>query len=214
MRPKTINPPRRPKDPERTRADILQAALEEFARRGFEAATVRDIAARIGMSHGMIRYHYETKERLWFAAVDFLFERLYRTVGVTPEAQEKLEAGDVNVLRNWLREYVRYCAKHPEHARIMIQESVSPSDRLRKAVQQHVRDSHQNVLKAITALKDRGALPASVHPVSFIYMLAGACQNMFALAPEVQYVLDYDALSDEAIEAHADAVVAIFCPEN
>ncbi|MEO0882868.1 MAG: TetR/AcrR family transcriptional regulator [Pseudomonadota bacterium] len=209
---KTANPPRKPKDPERTRADILQAALDVFARRGFEAATVRDIAAQIGMSHGMIRYHYETKEKLWFAAVDFLFERLYSTVSISPENQARLEAGDIEVLRDWLREYVRYCARHPEHARIMIQESVSPSERLREAMHRHVRDNHKAVLKTIAVMKDKGALPTSVHPISFIYMLAGACQNMFALAPEVHYVLDYDALSEQAIEAHADSIVALFCP--
>lgn len=213
MGTKTVTPPRKPKDPERTRADILQAALEEFAKRGFEAATVRDIAKRIGMTHGMIRYHYETKEKLWFAAADFLFERLNRAISMGPEDYARLAKGDTDVARRWLRAYVRYCAEFPEHARIMMQESVAPSDRLRQAMQKHVRDGHLAVIETIQVLKKSGALPAEIHPISLLYVISGACQNIFALAPEVGYTLDYDALSEEAIEAHADTLLAIFFPE-
>ena len=214
MSTKPLTAPRKPKDPDRTRADILQAALEEFAARGFEAATVRDIAARIGMSHGMIRYHYETKEKLWFAAVEFLFDRLHRAVALDREELASLEDGDTDVYRRWLRRYVRYCADHPEHARMMIQESVAPSDRLKTAMHEHVREGHQGVLRMIEGMKENGVIPASVQPESYIYILSGACQNLFALAPEVNCVLGYDALSEDAIEAHADTIVALFCPER
>ena len=212
MDTQTIMISRNAKDPERTRADILQASLEEFARHGFEAATVRGIAARIGMSHGMIRYHYETKEKLWFAAVEFLFERLQREVRLTPREFEQLKAGNLDVFRAWLKRYVYYCAAHPEHARIMMQESVAPSERLAEAMHKYVQESHHLVREVMKALQSRGVLPANVPPESLIYIIAGACQNFFALAPEAHYALDYDALSPPAIDAHADAVIAIFCP--
>ena len=206
--------PRKPKDPERTRADILQAALEEFAELGFGGATIRGIAARTGMSHGMIRYHYESKEKLWLEAADFLFERLEREVAMSKQDQARLEQGDLSVFRNWLRGYVQYCARHPEHARIMMQESMSPSPRLAKIIDAHVAASHVEVFHVIDVLKDLGVFPKSAPHTSIVYMLSGACQNMFALAPEVKLSLDYDAQSQKAIDAHAETVVAVFCPET
>jgi AcrR family transcriptional regulator len=49
---------------------ILSAALSAFAERGFEGATTREIAAAAGVPHGLITYHYESKQALWEAAVD------------------------------------------------------------------------------------------------------------------------------------------------
>ena len=205
---------RKPKNPEQTRADILQGALEEFAARGYDAATTRGIAARIGVSHGMIRYHYRSKEKLWFAAVDFLFERLHREVALTREQAKRLQAGDLEVFRTWLRMYVRYCAKHPEHARIMMQESVSPTNRLAAAIEKHVRHDHLLVKKTIESLKQYGVFPADAPPESIIYIIAGACQNLFALAPEPKLALGYNALTPAAVDAHADAVADILCPPD
>lgn len=207
----TVARPRKAKDPQRSKADILQAALEEFAARGFDGATVRDIANRIGLSHGMIRYHYQTKEQLWFAAVEFLFKRLAEKTFLEPEKLTRLRAGDMAVFRDWLRRYVHYCAMHPEHARILFQESVSPTPRLEKAIRDNLQKDHLRAVETIEALKAGGHFPADAPAVSIIYILAGACQNLFALAAEAHISLGYDPLSPEAIDAHANAVIEIFC---
>lgn len=60
--------PRR-RDPEGHRAAILAAAEEMFATHGYEHATVRDIAARAGVTHGSVMRHFGTKEELFVAAI-------------------------------------------------------------------------------------------------------------------------------------------------
>ncbi|HEY2702029.1 MAG TPA: TetR family transcriptional regulator [Pseudonocardiaceae bacterium] len=46
------------------RARIRDAALRLFAERGMQAATIRDIAARAGVSLGLVRHHFGSKEEL------------------------------------------------------------------------------------------------------------------------------------------------------
>lgn len=205
-----------PKIGERTRAGLLQAALEEFSVRGFDAATIRAISARAGLSHGMVRYYYDTKEKLWFATVVFLFERQGRELRYTEEELEAGKRGDkFELLRIWLRKYVRYCARHPEHARIIMQESVSPSPRLKEVIKSHLdTGSHQRVREQMKGYVEQGLFPRTVPLESIIYIITGACQNIFTLAPEAQLFFDYDAMSDEAIEAHAEAIVEMFCPPS
>ena len=41
-------------------------------------------------------------------------------------------------MRLGVRKYVRYCADHPEHARIMVQESYQGNPRLSWAEKQHI----------------------------------------------------------------------------
>src|ERR1700740_1449213 len=51
-----------------TRASILNAAIAEFAERGFEGASIRTIADRLGLQHPLITYHYPSKGHLWGGA--------------------------------------------------------------------------------------------------------------------------------------------------
>lgn len=60
---------RRRRDPEGHRAAILAAARVAFAERGYARTTVRDIARRAGVTHGLITRQFGSKERLFLAAV-------------------------------------------------------------------------------------------------------------------------------------------------
>ncbi|WP_305783960.1 TetR family transcriptional regulator [Symbioplanes lichenis] len=57
------------RDPEGHRRAILEAARASFGERGFTGATVRDIAARAGVTHGLVLRQFGSKERLFLAAV-------------------------------------------------------------------------------------------------------------------------------------------------
>src|SRR4029077_13322011 len=59
-----------------TRAAILNAAIAEFAERGFEGASIRRIADRTGLQHPLITYHYRSKDILWSAAAEHAFTRI------------------------------------------------------------------------------------------------------------------------------------------
>src|SRR5271154_6628218 len=70
--------PRASADPTRDR--ILASAIELFSERSFDGATTREIAARAGVTQPLLNYHFRSKEELWQASVDSLFERLNQTL--------------------------------------------------------------------------------------------------------------------------------------
>jgi hypothetical protein len=49
-----------------------------------------------------------------------------------------------------------------------------------------------------------------VEPVLMIYMLSSAAQAPFMLAPELKHTHGVDALDEASVQAHADAMVAVF----
>ncbi|OLT87817.1 TetR/AcrR family transcriptional regulator [Mycobacterium syngnathidarum] len=57
-------------------AAALSAAAELFAERGVSATSIRDIAARSKVNHGLIYRHFGTKEQLVGAVLDHLGTRL------------------------------------------------------------------------------------------------------------------------------------------
>ena len=52
-----------------TRELVLDTALAMFAERGYRATSVRDIAARCGMTHPGLLYHFPSKSALLMAAL-------------------------------------------------------------------------------------------------------------------------------------------------
>jgi TetR/AcrR family transcriptional regulator, regulator of cefoperazone and chloramphenicol sensitivity len=60
------------------RARIREAALEHFARDGYDRATIRAIAKTAGVSPGLLRHHYGSKEDLREACDRHVFEMLHR----------------------------------------------------------------------------------------------------------------------------------------
>ena len=53
-----------------TSAALLEAAARTFAQRGYEAATMDEIAERVGLSKGALYYRYASKEDLFLALLD------------------------------------------------------------------------------------------------------------------------------------------------
>ena len=59
----------RPRDMQRSRAEILRAAVSEFAAAGFEGARVDRIAARAGLNKVLIYRYFGNKEDLYLAVL-------------------------------------------------------------------------------------------------------------------------------------------------
>lgn len=189
-----------------TRDRILGSALREFSEKGFEGARVRDICAAAGVNHGLIKYHFKNKDNLWRAAVDFLFQRLADEM-VEPE-QDRAKPRAERV-RLWIHRYVRYCARHPEHARIMVQESIRDSERLHWAADTHVRPGHQPLLDSLPVTLDLERFPAIDIP-TLIYMLNAATQAPFTLAAEIRHLYDKDVHRDDFVATYADGIFDLF----
>lgn len=187
-----------------TEAAILQSALETFSERGFEGASTRAIAAKAGVNHGMIRHIYQSKEELWRAAIAFMFERANAAMSsafADLPLRERFEART--------RLYVRYCAEHPEHARLMIQLSAVDSPPLAPAVEQFARTRHTGIVNDIRLLRKEGLLP-NVDSSSLLISFVASCQMTYLLAAEIKANAHRDVFAPAAIERHADAVVALF----
>lgn len=60
---------KRVRDPEAHRAAILEAARVTFAERGYVRTTIREIARRADVANGLVLRHFESKEKLFIAAL-------------------------------------------------------------------------------------------------------------------------------------------------
>jgi len=54
---------------EKRRNEILAAALDQFIRRGYAAAKIKDIAELVGMSAGLLFHYFDSKEALYIELI-------------------------------------------------------------------------------------------------------------------------------------------------
>jgi TetR/AcrR family transcriptional regulator, repressor for neighboring sulfatase len=75
-------------------AAVLESAADLFAERGPALTSIRDIAARSSVNHGLIHRHFGSKDRLVGAVLDHLGQRLAELLAAGAEGSTIGEAGD------------------------------------------------------------------------------------------------------------------------
>src|SRR4051812_20359862 len=82
---------------EQRREGILGAAVEVFAKRGYHASSIDDIARSAGISKALIYEHFSSKEELHMRLLEEnareLLERLTQATAGDQRAEQRLEAG-------------------------------------------------------------------------------------------------------------------------
>ena len=74
-----------------TKSRILDTSITLFAERGFEACTMRDIAAAVGIKAPAIYNHYSSKDDVLAAAMEHILGRFFWTV-LSPLEEKPVES--------------------------------------------------------------------------------------------------------------------------
>lgn len=93
------------------RARIRQAAMAQFAEHGFERTTIRGIAAAAGVSAGLVRHHFGSKQGLRDAVDTHVLAEIRR---VNDEIMRDSQTGDLGrsaLSRGAIRPYQAYLGR-------------------------------------------------------------------------------------------------------
>jgi AcrR family transcriptional regulator len=189
-----------------TRDRIVTAATELFAERSYDGATTRDIAARADVTQPLVNYHFRTKEDLWRAAVDRLFDRLDHAMDERARGLRGVDEATTAELL--VREFIVFSARNPELHRIIMQESKADSARMDYLVDRHVRPIFERTIELFESLARAGVMP-DIPAAHLYYILTGAGPTMFVLAPECRRLTSLEPSDSKVIDAHADAVCTL-----
>jgi TetR/AcrR family transcriptional regulator len=107
------------------RRRLLEAAADEFARKGLEDANINRISLAAGFAKGTVYNHFRSKEALFLAVVEEACELAAAGAReVSPEAptRERLRAA--------LASDVEWARAHEAFARVLVREVLTPNPRL------------------------------------------------------------------------------------
>ena len=117
------------RDPDGTRARILDAALHEFAANGYAGARVDRISKRAKTFDRMLYYHFGNKEDLF----RLVLERIYEDLWAAEERLELAGADPVEGIRQLIAFTWNYYYEHPEFIRLLASENLQRGRNVRRS---------------------------------------------------------------------------------
>ncbi len=134
-------------DGQETRENLLKAAAEVFARKGFRNATMAEICERAGANTAAANYHFGGKETLYVQSWRHAFRQSLETYpadgGIAPEAgvEERLKGRILAIMR-------RISDPESNDLDIVHQEMATPTGLLNSALQ----ESFEPILEGFTVI--------------------------------------------------------------
>lgn len=122
-------PVQRQRDAERTRAEILELAMEEFADKGYAGARVDEITARTRTTKRMIYYYFGGKEQLYIAAL----ERAYSIIRGVEQEIDVDQLSPAAALRKLAELTFDHHESHPTFLRLVSIENIERGEHLAKS---------------------------------------------------------------------------------
>jgi len=188
------------------RSRLLHAAADVFAEFGFEGASLRAIADAAGVSFQLIAYYFGSKEELWVATVDYLFERYLETgkgLGFTPSGNLHEQ------FHNHLRLLLTDLLQRPQLHKISVQEHLANSARFRNIIAPKLE--HMFTTLALPYFREvvRLRIVEKFTPEETCLLFSSICKANTAATDFVEHTLRLPAGSPKAVEQQIDLIFAI-----
>ncbi len=147
------------------RQEILSVATRLFAARGFDGASLEDIASEVGVKKPSLLYHFSSKQELREAVLDHVLARWTETL---PRILIAATAGE-DQFDAVTREIVSFLNADPDRARLIVREALDRPDDFREQLARHVRPVVVNVAGYVRKGQKHGELWADVDPEAYLF---------------------------------------------
>jgi TetR/AcrR family transcriptional regulator, fatty acid metabolism regulator protein len=182
------------------RRRILRAAITVFARKGYHASKVSDVATEAGVAYGLVYHYFGSKEQL----LDTIFRRTWTNM---LEAVEEVEREDASA-----REQIRAIAHivlgawplDPDLIRVLIRE-VARGPQLEQEIDEIGR-AFDALERVVARGQEKGELRADVEPRLTAWILYGTLEEILT-----GWVFGKHTPGAEDVERAQESVVIILC---
>jgi TetR/AcrR family transcriptional regulator len=182
-----------------TRRAIMDAALNEFAERGFDGASMRHIGERAGLEYTLITYHYRTKDALWHAVAEDAFAQLEAKWNKAIPADSQMSAADR--VREEFRTFLQFTIEHTAFHHFMLRENQASSPRLAWLLENVLSKTRERILPQIRAAQADGAL-IKADPNLLYYMLIGMTSVLSSLKGEMSETIGFSLDNSRAVNRY------------
>ncbi|MDJ1175955.1 TetR/AcrR family transcriptional regulator [Roseofilum capinflatum] len=189
------------RNPEVTKANILAAAIEEFAQYGLSGARTEAIATRSGVTKAMLCYYFKNKETLYKSVLQQLVDEInnaFQSIDLEKLSPEQ-------ALETVVRNYIGFEVSHRWHGMLWFQEAIQNQGRYGE------QTGWEAGFQAIVEILERGIAEGKFRPVDpFLTAIniLGVCSFYFDAYENLKYLNTEKALlSAEMVKEQTETAV-------
>jgi len=181
---------------------ILDAAVRVFAREGFHACRVSDIANEAGVAYGLVYHYFKSKDQvldtLFLERWDFLLEAIRETDAREVPAEEKLTA-----IAGFIIESYRH---DPDLMKVIIVEVTRAANTFGATHIGVIQRAYQRIAAIVAAAQADGSFRSVVSAEFAAMAFYGAIEQVLT-----SWIFGLLEESDEGYERAKDFVVVTIC---
>lgn len=152
------------------REQVLAAATQTFASRGFDGTTLQAIAEQVGVTKQAVLHHFSSKVELHRAVLDGM---LAHWRDALPRLLKSATSEDR--LRGVIEELDRFFVADPSRARLLVREMLDRPAELKVLMREHVRPLVELIAGYIKSGREGGVHYADVDAEPYILLMMELC---------------------------------------
>ncbi len=183
----------------RTRSQILIAAEDLFAKRGYSATRLEDIADAVGVRRSSVVYYFAGKREIYEAVLDELFGELLDLLHGALAHPGSLEDRIEGVIGAW----ITFVTQRPSVANMVLRELAGADSDLRRAVVEHSAP----ILALFKGMIAEGVAAGRLRPIDPLRVmgtLAGSTLFLVCVMPQFADVESPKPLEAEQLRQHRE----------
>jgi AcrR family transcriptional regulator len=180
------------------RQELLDAAVRVFARRGFSAARVGDIAEEAGVAHGLLYHYFRSKDEV----LETIFRDTWRLLVTETERIEASGAPLPEQLRRFARIYLGSWLATPELIGVLVRE-IARSPNVGETVDE-IGGVFRGLSRMIEAARARSEVRGDCDPTLAAWAVYGSLEEILT-----GWVLGQLPGEEEDVERAIATVVAV-----
>jgi TetR/AcrR family fatty acid metabolism transcriptional regulator len=181
------------------RRQLLEAAVRVFARKGYHASRVGDIAEEAGVAHGLLYHYFESKEQV----LDTIFRETWSELLATVHSVEKSGQPAREQLRQVAAILLRAWRRDPDLVRVLVRE-VARSPQVQRQVGE-LGEALAAIERMVRRGQEEGSLRGDLDARLVSWIFYGALEEVLT-----GWVLGQLPDGDEAVASAERTVLDVF----
>jgi TetR/AcrR family transcriptional regulator len=186
-----------------TRDRVLQVAQALFAERGYRGTSLRDIARRIGIKAPSLLHHFPSKEQLYLAVLDRIFEGMEEAASTVLMGRDSFQQRTVTAIIG----AIDYIALRSDSMRIIWREMTEESGAGRQLFKRRLPPLFAMGVNFLFQGQRAGEFREEVDPFHFLLSLNSITIGFFTTAAMVRRLWNQNLLEPAVIERRKREVI-------
>lgn len=175
---------------------ILEAAVKVFARSGFSAATVNEVAKEAGIANGTVYLYFSTKTELFIQTIKDVIK------GKLQEIRERVvnDTDPVSRIKRFIDLHTELITENRDVARVMVIEWSKSEDFCLQNPDYNPLNEYMDYLSSLCSDAIQSGALRKVNPLTLAYMILGTMDVVLTQWLTGKVELDLQTITDEVYD--------------